>query len=206
MTHERTPRPPRPRYLRRAARSVILLALPISLSGCLVHLPSSAPAATVGVATVPAIFYAAAPASAPPPDPPAGRYILGAVTALAANDPRAAYAVPALGQSGRFVQIALRVEELQQPQPPAVAYELVGESGVYTALAEGEWERASAKGAQYTEEGILLFVVPRELQKARLEIVDYYYPRPTTANGATPAAAPPLVRRVLASFTFDRLP
>jgi hypothetical protein len=49
-------------------------------------------------------------------------------------------------------------------------------------------------------------VVPRELQKARLEIVDYYYPRPTTTNSATPAAAPPLVRRVLASFIFDRLP
>lgn len=205
MMNEQTSRQPRPRHLRWVARFVILLILPFGLGGCLVHLPSSTPAATLGVATVPAIFYAATPAIAPPPDPPAGRYILGAVTTLAANDPRAAYAVPMLGQGGRFVQIALRVEDLPQPQPPAVAYELIAESGVYTALAEGEWERASVKGAQYTQEGILLFVVPRELQKARLEIVDYYYPRPTTANGATPAA-PPLVRRVLASFAFDRLP
>jgi hypothetical protein len=205
MSEEMT-RQPRPRPLRRAARFVVLLALPFGLGGCLVHLPAATPAATVGVATVPAIFFAATPAVAPPPDPPAGRYTLGAITALAANDPRAAYGVPILGPNGRFIQIALRIDELPQPQPPAVAYELVGENGVYAALADGEWERASAKGAQYIEEGVLLFVVPRELQKARLEIVDYYYPRPTTTNGAIPAAVPPLVRRVLASFAFDRLP
>ncbi|HEY8599923.1 MAG TPA: hypothetical protein VIL85_15910 [Thermomicrobiales bacterium] len=201
-----TPRQPRPRTLRWAARFVIVLALPCGLAGCLVHLPASTPVATVGVATVPAAFFAATPAIAPPPDPPAGRYTLGAVTALAANDPRAAYAVPVLGQNGRFVQVALRIDELQEPQPPAVAYELVGEDGVYAALADGEWERASAKGALYTQEGVLLFVVPRDLQKARLEIVDYFYPRPTTANGPTPPAVPPLVRRVLASFALDRLP
>jgi len=206
MMREATPRQPRPRPLRRVARFVILMALPFGLGGCLAHLPATTPAATVGVATVPAVFFAATPAIAPPPDPPAGRYTPGAVTALAANDPRAAYAVPVLGQNGRFVQIALRVDELPEPQPPAVAYELVGENGVYAALADGEWERASAKGVTYTEEGTLLFVVPRELQKARLEIVDYYYPRPTTTNGTTPAAVPPLVRRVLATFTFDRLP
>lgn len=206
MMSAATPRPPRPRPLRRVARFVVLLALPFGLGGCLAHLPATTPVATVGVATVPAVFFAATPALAPPPDPPAGRYTLGAVSALAANDPRAAYALPILGQNGRFVQIALRADELQEPQPPAVAYELVGESGVYAALAEGEWERASAKGALYTEEGILLFVVPRDLEKARLEIVDYYYPRPTTANGATPVVVPPLVRRVLATFALDRLP
>ena len=134
------------------------------------------------------------------------RYTLGAVAALGATDPRAAYATPLLGQNGRFVQVALQVEELQQPQPPAVAYELVGADGVYAALADGEWERAKARGLSYSEEGVLLFVVPRDLQKARLEIVDYYYPRPTTASGTTPTAVPPLMRRVLATFAFDRLP
>lgn len=200
------PQQPRHQFLRWVARFVVLLVVPFGLGGCLVRLPAPTPDATVGVATVPVLFFAATPAIALPPDPPAGRYTLGTVTALAANDPRAAYAVPLLGPSGRFVQIALRVDELSEPQPPAVAYELVSENGVYAALAEGEWERASAKGVRYTEEGVLLFVVPRDLQKARLEIVDYYYPRATTANSATPAAVPPLVRRILATFAFDRLP
>lgn len=206
MMRTATPRQPRSWPLRRVARFVILMALPFGLGGCLVHLPATTPAATVGVATVPAVFFVATPATAPPPDPPAGRYTLGAVAALGATDPRAAYATPLLGQNGRFVQVALRVEELQQPQPPAVAYELVGADGVYAALADGEWERAKARGLSYSEEGVLLFVVPRDLQKARLEIVDYYYPRPTTASGTTPTAVPPLVRRVLATFAFDRLP
>lgn len=151
---EEMPRQPRPRPLRRAARFVVLLALPLGLGGCLVHLPAAAPAATVGVATVPAIFFAATPAVAPPPDPPAGRYTLGAITALAANDPRAAYAVPVLGPNGRFMQIALRIDELPQPQPPAVAYELVGENGVYAALADGELgTREREGGAIYRGRG-----------------------------------------------------
>ncbi len=115
MMRAETPRQPRLRPLRRVARFFILMALPFGLGGCLVHLPETTPAATVGVATVPTIFFAATPAIAPPPDAPAGRYTLGAVTTLAATDPRVAYAVPILGSNGRFVQIALRADELQEP-------------------------------------------------------------------------------------------
>lgn len=183
-----------------------MVALPFGLGGCLAHLPGTAPTATVGVATVPASFFVATPAMVPPPDPPAGRYTVGHIVALPRDDPRAAYAAPALGQGARFVQLTLRADDLREPRPPDVEYELIGEDGVYAALAAGEWELAIANGTTYSQEGGILFVLPRELRAARLEIVDYYYPRLAPTAGPTPQALPPLVRRVLASFALDRLP
>lgn len=187
-------------------RLAIVVLLPFGLGGCLARVATPVPAATVGVATVPSSFFAATPAVVPPPDPPAGRYTVGAIVALAATDPRAAYAAPALGPSARFVQIALRADDLAEPRAPAVAYELVTDSGIVSALAEGEWERAVGDGPRYSQRGRLLFALPRDQRAGRLEIVDYYYPRLAPGLGATPASSPPLVRRVLASFVLDRLP
>lgn len=187
-------------------RLAIVVLLPFGLGGCLARVSTPVPAATVGVATVPSGFFAATPAVAPPPDPPAGRYTVGAIVALAANDPRAAYAAPALGPAARFVQITMRADDLAEPRAPAVAYELVTDSGIVSALAEGEWERAVGDGPRYSQQGRLLFVLPRDQRAGRLEIVDYYYPRLVPDLGVTPASSPPLVRRVLASFVLGRLP
>jgi hypothetical protein len=78
--------------------------------------------------------------------------------------------------------------------------------GVFVALAEGEWEHAVPVGDGYSADGILLFVVPRDLRAGRLEIVDYYYPRALPVGGPLAPTPAPLVRRVLAIFALDRLP
>jgi hypothetical protein len=202
----RTKRAARPRQPRRLGRAVALLLLPLALGGCLARTPASPPARTPAVATVPGSFLEATPAvDAPPPLPP-GRYTLGQVLALPGGDPRAGYAAPLLGQNAKFLQVALRIDDLRAPKPPEVAYELVSPVGVFVALASGEWERALSTGGGYSEDGVLLFVVPRDLRAARLEIVDYYYPRALAAGGAPTPTPVPLVRRVLVTFPLDHLP
>lgn len=177
------------------------------LTGCLSRPPAGTPTLAAAIATVPSSFFVATPALALPPVAPRGRFTLGQVAVLPVGDPRAAYAAPTLGASTKALQIALRVEGLPNSRPPDVSYELVTAGGVFVALADGEWERASADGGAYRAEGTLLFILPRDLHNGRLDIVDYYYPRldQGTGSGPTPVA-PPLVRRVLASFALDRLP
>lgn len=184
----------------------MLALLPLLLGGCLARTAAPTAAPVSLVATVPGSFLAATPAAEPPPALPAGRYTVGQVTALPSGDARAGYAAPILGQNAKFVQIALRIDDLRQPSPPEVAYELVTPVGVFVALAEGEWERAVPVGDGYSEDGVLLFVVPRDLRSGRLEVVDYYYPRAIVSGGATAPTPAPLVRRVLATFVLDRLP
>ena len=193
-----------------AAHCPHALRLAGALSGCLARVPEPGPGSPAPVATVPAAFFAATPVAtccpapgnaAAPPQPP-GRYTLGAVTALPAGDRRAAYAAPLLGPDARFVQIALRIDDLTTPRTPEVAYELVTAGGVFAALADGEWEGAVADARGYHQDGTLLFVVPLGVRAGRLDIVDYYYPR---AGGSGPATLP-LVRRVAASFSLTNLP
>lgn len=197
---------PRPRLLRRLGRGLLVLVLPCFLGGCLVRTAAPTPARSPAVATVPGGFLSATPALAPPPSAPPGRYVLGQIVALPPGDARAGFALPSIGQEARAIQIAMRIEDLREPRPPEVAYELVTPVGVFAALAEGEWERAVPVGEGYRAEGVLLFVVPRDLRSGRLEIVDYYYPRLTIPGGVATPVTPPLVRRVLATFALDRLP
>jgi hypothetical protein len=196
----------RPWPLRHPGRAVALLLLPLALGGCLARTASLTPVFTPAVATVPSTFLEATPAAEAPPAIPPGRYTLGQVTPLPSGDPRAGYATALLGQNAKFIQVALRVDGLRLATPPEVAYELVSPVGVFAALAAGEWEQALQTGNGYSADGVLLFVVPRDLRTARLEIVDYYYPR-ALPTGGIPAPTPaPLVRRVLATFTIERLP
>jgi hypothetical protein len=201
-----TQRLARPWLPRRLGRAIVLLLLPLALGGCLARTSSSTPARTPAVATVPGSFLEATPAVEAPPAIPPGRYTLGQVLSLPSGDPRASYAAPLLGQNARFIQVALRIDDLRLPAPPEVTYELVSPTGVFAALAAGEWERALPTGNGYSEDGVLLFVVPRDLRTARLEIVDYYYPQLLPSGGAPAPSPAPLVRRVLATFSFDRLP
>jgi hypothetical protein len=190
-------------HIRRIAPHLILLP---ALAGCLqrvaVPIPDATPAA---VATVPAGFFVATPPASCCPTPPAssafpGQYTLGAVEALPAGDPRAAYAAPLLGRDTKFVQIALRIAGMRDPHTPPFAYELISDTGVFGALASGEWEAAVPTGTTYRQDGVLLFVVPRDLRAARLEIVEYAYPRPTTG-------APLVLRRtVVTTFDLPRFP
>lgn len=184
------------RWLRYLGRLVPLLACLGALAGCLqrVTAPAAIPS-TPAVATVPAAFFVATPyPRTPTSGPSAVRFILGKVEALAADDPRARYAVPLRQRDTGFVQVALRITGLDEPRTPAVAYELITEAGVFGALASGEWEAAVANGAAYDQDGVLLFVVPSDLRSGRLEIVEYAY----TQTGA-------LQRRVLATFDLPRL-
>lgn len=176
------------------------LLLAPALAGCLQRV--QAPATAPGVpATVPSAFFAATPyALTPTPLPFPGRYSLGKVEALAADDPRARYAAPLLSRETRFVQVELRLTGLTEPRTPAVAYELIADTGIYGALASGEWEAAAPDGATFRQDGVLLFVVPRDLRAARLEIVAYAYP-PPPPNGTLA-----LQRRLLAAFDLPRLP
>lgn len=178
-------------------------ACTLALAGCLqrVAIPAPAPATPL-VATIPAGFFVATP---PPPTviptlPFFGRYRLIATEALRPGDARARYAVPLLDRDTHFVQITLLITDLREPRTPSFAYELVTEAGVFGALASGEWEEASATGATYRQEGVLLFVVPLRLREARLEVVEYAYER--TASGAPTA----LERVVIASFELPSLP
>ena len=61
-------------------------------------------------------------------------------------------------------------------------------------------EAAAPTGDSYRQDGVLLFIVPRDLREARLEIVEYAYPRPA------PGAAPALRRTVIASFALSPFP
>jgi hypothetical protein len=183
----------------------LLILLP-ALTACLQRVMVPAPDATPpSVATVPRGFFVATPppsccpSSAAPSSFP-GLYILGAVEALAPGDERAAYAAPLLGNGTRFIQITLQITNLREPHTPPYAYELVTEAGVFGALASGEWEAAVPTNATYRQDGVLLFVVPRDLRAARLEVVEYAYPRPTT--GATLA----LQRTIIVAFDLPRIP
>ena len=73
-----------------------------------------------------------------------------------------------------------------------------GREGI--AAASGEWEAAVPSGTTYRQDGILLFVVPRDLRSARQEIVDYDYPQPV------PGAALTLQRTIVAAFDLPRFP
>lgn len=183
-----------PRYL---GRIVPLLCCLAALAGCLqrVTTPPTGPNAPA-IATVPAAFFVATPyARTPTVEASSGRYILGKVELLAADDPRASYAAPLRQRETAFVQVGLRIVGLAEPRTPGAAYELVTEAGVFGALASGEWEAAVANGAAYDQEGVLLFVVPGDLRAGRLEIVAYAYPQ---------GAAGTLQRRVLAAFDLPR--
>jgi hypothetical protein len=183
----------------------LLLLLPV-LAACLQRVPIPAPNATpVAIATVPSGFFAATPpasccppASAPSPFP--GRYLLGAVEALPPGDERAAYAAPLLGNDTKLIQITLQITNLRDPHTPPFAYELVTGAGVFGALASGEWEAAAPAGDSYRQDGVLLFIVPRDLREARLEIVEYAYPRPA------PGVALALRRTVIAGFDLPPFP
>jgi hypothetical protein len=189
--------------MRRIAPLLVLLP---ALAGCLerVTVPI-ADATPASVATVPTGFFAATPPASCCPTPPApsafpGQYTLGAVEALLPGDTRVAYAAPLLGRDTRFVQIALQITGLRAPHTPPFAYELITDAGVFGALASGEWEAAVPTGTTYRQDGVLLFVVPRDLRAARLEIVDYAYPQP--------ASGVPLIlqRTVIATFDLPRFP
>jgi hypothetical protein len=183
----------------------LLLLLPI-LAGCLQHVAApNSDATPASIATVPSGFFVATPAPSCCPTPPApsafpGIYVLGAVEALSPGDPRAAYAAPLLGRDTKFVQIALQITNLHEPHTPPFAYELITDTGVFGALASGEWEAAVPNGTTYRQDGVLLFVVPHDLRSARLEIVDYDYPQPA------PGAALTLQRTIVVAFDLSRLP
>ena len=173
------------------------------LAGCIqrVAVPEPAPGSP-SIATVPAAFFVATP---PAPTATAaasfaGRYTLVAAESLPPGDARAAYAAPLLQSGTRFVQITLQVAEMREPNTPPFDYELVTDTGVFGALARGEWEAAVATGTAYRQDGVLLFVVPQDLREARLEIVEYAYPRPA------PGTTLPLRRTVVAAFALPRLP
>lgn len=185
---------------RRFAPLIFVLAM---LGGCIqrVAVPDPAPGSPA-VATVPPAFFVATPPAptATAATPFAGSYTLVATEALPPGDARAAYAAPLLQNGTRFVQITLRIAEMREPNTPPFAYELVTEEGVFGALASGEWEAAVASGATYRQDGVLLFVVPQTLREARLEIVEYAYPRPA------PGVMLSLRRTVVATFALPRLP
>lgn len=194
------------RHLTCIRRSAPLLLLLPALTACLQRVPVPAPNATpASVATIPAGFFAATPAPSCCPTPPApstfpGLYLLGAVEALPPGDPRAAYAAPLLSRDTKFVQIALQITNLREPHTPSFSYELITDNGVFGALASGEWESTVPNGATYRQDGVLLFVVPRDLRSARLEIVDYSYPPPS------PGAALALQRTIIVAFELPRFP
>lgn len=184
-------------------RHAPLILAAVALAGCLQRVPLPAqPTNTPPVATVPAAFFAATPPASSPamPEPFPGRYSVVAVEALRPDDPRAAYAAPLLGSDARFLQVTLLLTDLREPHHPPFAYELVTASGIFGALASGEWEVAVPTGATYRQDGVLLFAVPRAAREARLEIVEYAYPR--SATGVTPT----LRRSVIATFDLPRLP
>ncbi|MFN8513523.1 MAG: hypothetical protein U0841_13220 [Chloroflexia bacterium] len=194
------------RHLIRIRRIAPLLFLLPALTACLQRVAVPATNATpASVATVPSGFFAATPAPSCCPTPPApstfpGLYLLGAVEALPPGDPRAAYAAPLLSRDTKFVQIALQITNLREPHTPSFAYELITDDGVFGALASGEWDAAVPNGTTYRQDGVLLFVVPRDLRSARLEIVDYNYPLPS------PGAALTLQRTIVVAFELPRFP
>lgn len=195
--------PPAPRRLPVSLRRCAPLALAAALAGCLQRVPIPAqPTGTPPVATVPAAFFAATPPAIAVgvPEPFPGRYTLAAVETLSPGDPRAAYAAPLLGADARFVQLTLVLTNLREPHAPPFFYELVTAGGVFGALASGEWEAVVPTGAAYRQDGVLLFVVPRTVREAQLEIVEYAYPRPAAGAAAT------LRRTVIAAFDLPRLP
>jgi hypothetical protein len=158
------------RQLTRCWQIAPLLILLPALTACLQRVMVPAPDATpLAVATVPRGFFIATPlpsccpSSAAPSSFP-GHYILGTVEALTPGDERAAYAAPLLGNDTRFIQITLQITNLREPHTPPFVYELVTETGVFGALANGEWEAAVPTNTTYRQDGVLLFVVPGVLK------------------------------------------
>lgn len=203
-------------FLAHCARAGVLLLLPLALGACLQRVPSSPVVGSPVAATVPPAFFEATPAAccrtavAGAERVIPGRYTLREVATVPTDDPRAAWAAPAVGRGAKIVLATVSAAGLRQPITPDLAYELVTDEGVFAALAGGEWDAPAPAGgspATYRQDGALLFVVPRAVRAGRLDIVEYYYPFVAASGAGVLAPTPvPLARRLIASFAIDRIP